>query len=240
MAGPELERLLEVQELDTTIDQLRHRRATLPARDELAAVEARLADLATTLAETQQRRDQVVRRQGEFEAELQALEARVRELEGKMYGGTISASRDLQAMAGEVDSLKKRRSSLEDHILEAMDEREPIDAEVQRLEDAQVEATEQADDLRAVIDEAEAEIGAEEQRELDARAALVGQVPASLVEQYERIRSRSGGIGAARLVGSSCSGCHLSLPAVEVDRLKRAGPDTVVLCDQCGRILVRP
>jgi uncharacterized protein len=239
MAAPELERLLEVQELDTTLDQLRHRRATLPARDELAAVEARLAELAGTLEETQQRRDQVVRRQGEFEAELQAVESRVRELEGKMYGGTISASRDLQAMAGEVDSLKKRRSSLEDNILGTMDEREPIDAEVQRLEDAQVEATEQADGLRAAIEAAETEIGTEEQRELDARAALVGEVPAPLLEQYERIRSRSGGIGAARLVGTSCSGCHLSLPAVEVDRLKRATPDAVVLCDQCGRILVR-
>ena len=239
MAAPELERLLEVQELDTTIDQLRHRRATLPAREELTAVEARLAELAGTLEETQQRRDQVARRQGEFEAELQALESRVRELEGKMYGGTISASRDLQAMAGEVDSLKKRRSSLEDNILGAMDEREPIEAEVQRLEDAQVEATGEADGLRTRIAEAETEIDGEEQRELEARAELVAQVPAALVEQYERIRSRSGGIGAARLVGTSCSGCHLSLPAVEVDRLKRATPDAVVLCDQCGRILVR-
>lgn len=239
MAAPELERLLEVQGLDTTIDQLRHRRATLPAREELQAVEARLAELAVTLDETQQRRDQVARRQSEFEGELQALESRVRELEGKMYGGTISASRDLQAMAGEVDSLKRRRSSLEDSILGAMDEREPIDAEVQQLENAQVEATEQADGLRAAIDDAEAEIGAEERRELQARADLVAEVPPALVEQYERIRSRSGGIGAARLVGTSCSGCHLSLPAVEVDRLKRATPDTIVLCDQCGRILVR-
>jgi predicted nucleic acid-binding Zn-ribbon protein len=156
-----------------------------------------------------------------------------------MYGGTVSASRELQAMAGEVESLKKRRSTLEDHVLEAMDEREPIDAEVRQLEDAQVEATGEADGLRSRILEEEAELDGEEARELDTRAALVASVPASLLEQYERIRSRSGGIGAARLVGSSCSGCHLSLPAVEVDRLKRAGPDDVILCDQCGRILVR-
>jgi predicted nucleic acid-binding Zn-ribbon protein len=230
---------MEVQALDTTIDQLRHRRATLPARAELAAVEARLAELASTLSGVQQDRNQVVRRQTELEAELQAAEARVVELEGKMYGGTISASRDLQAMAGEVESLKKRRSVLEDHILEAMDEREPLDAEVQRIEDGQVQATDEADGLREQIAAAEAEIDAEEAKELDARAGLVADIPAPLLEQYERIRTKAGGIGAARLVGTSCSGCHLSLPAVEVDRLKRAAPDTVVLCDQCGRILVR-
>jgi hypothetical protein len=239
VASPELERLLEVQELDTTIDQLRHRRANLPARAELDAVESKLAELATTLSNVQQERDTVARRQSDFEGELRALEARVLEIEGKMYGGTISASRELQAMAGEVESLKRRRSTLEDHILEAMDEREPIDAEVQRLEDEQVTSTGQADELRSTIAEAEAEIGVEEAKELDARAALVAHVPASLVEQYERIRSRNSGIGAARLVGTSCSGCHLSLPAVEVDRLKRAKADEVVLCDQCGRILVR-
>jgi predicted nucleic acid-binding Zn-ribbon protein len=239
VASPELDRLLEVQELDTTLDQLRHRRATLPAREQLAAVEARLAELASELTTVQQGRDAVVRRQTDLEEELRALEARVLELEGKMYGGTISASRDLQAMAGEVESLKRRRSTLEDHILEAMDEREPIDAEVARLEGAEVDATGEAEELRAAIDAAEAEIGVEESRELDARAALVADVPASLVEQYERIRSRNGGVGAARLVGTSCSGCHLSLPAVEVDRLKRAKPDEIILCDQCGRILVR-
>ena len=36
-----------------------------------------------------------------------------------------------------------------------------------------------------------------------------------------------------------CSGCHLALPATEIDRIKREAPDTIVLCDQCGRILVR-
>jgi predicted nucleic acid-binding Zn-ribbon protein len=239
VASPELERLLEVQELDTAIDQLRHRRANLPAREQLAAVESQLGELATTLAQVQQERDTVARRQSDFEGELRASEARVVEIEGKMYGGTVSASRDLQAMAGEVESLKRRRSTLEDHILEAMDEREPIDAEVQRLEDAQVTATGEADELRAAITDAEAEIGADEAKELDARAALVADVPAGLLEQYERIRARSGGIGAARLVGTSCGGCHLSLPAVEIDRLKRAKADEVVLCDQCGRILVR-
>ena len=239
MASPELERLLEVQELDTALDQLRHRRVTLPARDQLAAAETQLAELATTLTQVQQDRDAVARRQSDYEGELQASEARVLEIEGRMYGGTVSASKDLQAMAAEVESLKRRRSTLEDHILETMDEREPIDAEVQRLEEAQVTATGEAEELRGAIAEAEAEIGAEEAKELDARAALVANVPAALLEQYERIRSRNGGIGAARLVGTSCGGCHLSLPAVEIDHLKRAKADEVVLCDQCGRILVR-
>jgi hypothetical protein len=40
-------------------------------------------------------------------------------------------------------------------------------------------------------------------------------------------------------VAGSCSGCHLTLPAMEVDRIRKAPADEVITCDQCGRILVR-
>ena len=39
-------------------------------------------------------------------------------------------------------------------------------------------------------------------------------------------------------VTTSCSGCHLTLPATEIDRIKKAPPDAFFTCDQCGRILV--
>jgi predicted nucleic acid-binding Zn-ribbon protein len=239
MASSELEQLLQVQEHDTVIDQLRHRRAALPEREQLAQLEARQAEAATTLADARQQRDQVLRRQTELEGELQALEARVAELDGKLYGGVITASRELQAMAAEVESLKRRRSTLEDHTLEAMDEREPLDGEVARLEGVLADGEAESEKLQYAILEAEESIEADERRETEVRTALAATLPDDLTEQYERIRSRLGGIGAARVVGTSCGGCHLSLPAVEVDRLKKAAADAVVLCDQCGRILVR-
>src|SRR5438445_123736 len=87
--------------------------------------------------------------------------------------------------------------------------------------------------------EATEAIDAELAGELDARAIAAKAVPPDLLEQYERLRARLGGIGAARLVGNSCGGCHLTLPATELDRIRHLPPDAVALCDQCGRILVR-
>jgi predicted nucleic acid-binding Zn-ribbon protein len=238
MATPDLEQLLLVQERDTTIDQIRHRRATLPEREELRQLEEQLAGLAEQLAATRVKRDDVERRQTDVEGDLSVLETRLAELDKLMYGGTITASRDLQAMVDEVDHLKRRRSSLEDTILAAMDEREPIDAEVARLEDEEATARSAAAAAQGVIAEAERTLDAEAEAEKRLRDELATKLPAPLTEQYERIRSRLGGVGAARLVGASCSGCHLTLPAVEVDRLKRGAGDALVLCDQCGRILV--
>ena len=64
------------------------------------------------------------------------------------------------------------------------------------------------------------------------------QLPPALSERYEALRARLKGTGAARLVGHRCSGCHLELSPVEVDRIRAMSADTVVTCDQCGRILV--
>ena len=72
-----------------------------------------------------------------------------------------------------------------------------------------------------------------------ARAAVANDVPADLTKTYEQLRARLGGIGAARLDGNRCSGCHLTLPATELDRIRHADANALFYCEQCGRILVR-
>ena len=37
-----------------------------------------------------------------------------------------------------------------------------------------------------------------------------------------------------------CGGCHLALPATEVDRVRKEPADALIRCEQCDRILVRP
>ena len=50
---------------------------------------------------------------------------------------------------------------------------------------------------------------------------------------------RFDGVAVARLVGSHCDGCHLTLPAMELDRIRHLPEGELVTCEQCGRILVR-
>lgn len=234
-----LDVLLEVQGRDTTLDQLAHRRATLPARADLLAVEGRLADIDDRRARTEADRRALSERQARLEGDIAAVARRIHEVEGRMYSGEVSASRELMAMSEEVESLNRRRRELEEMAFEAMAAGEPVDAELARLA-AEREATEaDAVRLRAVIAEAEAEIDAEMATERDARAALAAKLPDELVQRYERLRGRLGGVGAARLEHGSCTGCHLALPAVELDHIRRAPPEVIITCEQCGRILVR-
>lgn len=234
-----LDILLEVQERDTTLDQLAHRRATLPARAELAAVEGRLADLGDRSAGAEADRGALSERQGRLESDIAAVARRIHDVEGRMYSGEVAASRELMAMSEEVDSLNRRRRELEEMAFEAMAAGEPVDAQLARLAADRTAAEADAVRLLGVIGEAEAEIDAEVAAEADARAALAGKLPEELTRRYERLRLRLGGIGAARLEHGSCGGCHLALPAVELDHIRRAPPEAVITCEQCGRILVR-
>jgi predicted nucleic acid-binding Zn-ribbon protein len=92
--------------------------------------------------------------------------------------------------------------------------------------------------LRAAIAEAEAEIDEELAKEDTARAQQAEGVPASLLADYERRRAQNKGAGAARLVGTSCTACHLSIPSTEAERIRRGAGSVVAYCDNCGAILV--
>lgn len=230
--------LLEVQECDTAADRLAYRLAHLPERAGLAVNAARTADVRATLDDTAARRSEVLGRQAKIEAAIGSAGERIKEIEGRLYSGQVSATKDILAMTAEVESLKNRRASLEDDLLGTMEEEEPLAAEVAELDSLLAGLAVEAAGLQASLAEGEAAVDAELSVVAGDRNAKAAQLPGDLLTTYEALRARLGGEGAARLSGRSCSGCHLTLPAQDVERIKRAAPDDLVLCDQCGRILV--
>lgn len=235
-----LEDLPTVQAHDTAIAQLRHRSQTLPARAELARIDNALAALEAKASEVAGARDAVARRQQAAEDEIALLGEKIAAVDARLYSGTVTAPRELQAMQADIEALKRQQSALEDTVLEAMEERDPLDAELRRLDAERAALDAEAVGFRAELAEAEAAIEAEIAVEQAARDEAAAAVPPALLAQYERLRATLGGVAVARLDPSGrCGGCHLTLPAAEFARIKREPADAVVLCDQCGRMLVR-
>lgn len=238
LPGADLEALLAVQGIDTELDRGRHRRATLPERAELVDLDRQLAAGEEQLAAARALRDSTADKEESLERTLAGVEGRAAEVKKRLYGGTVSATRELQAMAAELDSLNARASELESRALEVMEEREPLDAGVDTLEGEKASRLAARAVVEARLAAREGEVDAELDALNAARAKAVGEVADALVATYESLRLRLGGIGAARLVGGRCGGCHLSLPATELDQLRRQVAGTVNFCEQCGRILV--
>jgi len=235
----DLEVLLEVQAHDTATDQLQHRRATLSERTSL---EELLQERATGQAELKRISGELSAAESKrtaLEAEVAEADTRISAIEGRMFGGTVTSSKELESMAAEVASLKARRSGLEDQALEAMEAAEAVRAELDRGQQSDTTQIAAIADIQAALVISEAEVDSLIAAEQATRAELAATVAPELLASYEGIRTKLGGIGAARLEGDRCTGCHLSLPSGEVERLRHEAPDTVAHCDNCGRILVR-
>lgn len=238
MASAALEALLALQDVDTDLDRHRHRRDTLPERAEAKDLDDRIAALTAHAVGPQDALAEVTGRQTALEADLATTEERIVQVERRMYSGEVTASRDLQAMADDTKALKARRSDLEDQVLATMEERQPHDERVAELDEELTGLTGDRERATVALATAERAVDAEIADLEDVRKERAAAVPPELLATYERIRDRLGGVGAARLVGDRCDGCHLTLPAAEVDRIRRLPEGEVITCEDCGRILI--
>jgi predicted nucleic acid-binding Zn-ribbon protein len=141
-------------------------------------------------------------------------------------------------MADEVSAIRRRVRSFEDALLDLLEEAEitaSAQAELRRRRDERAAEVERAASALAA---AEAELDAEEGALAPRRPGLLEGIPADLLATYDRLRAHLGGVAVAPLEGTRCSGCHLTLPATELDALRHAAPGAVVRHEECGRILV--
>jgi predicted nucleic acid-binding Zn-ribbon protein len=238
VTAEELEILLLVQERDTALDRLRHRRATLPERAQLEALESELRAQQAQHAAVQAQQREVHAEERRLDDEARTIRAHADDAEKKLYAGTTSSPRELQAMQADVDMLKRHVSDIEDRELEVMEAREKLDGEVTAVEAAIATADAAAQVLRDAIAVSETEIDAETTTEAAARADLAQGVSEALLNNYERRRTQNKGAGAARLVGNTCQACHLTIPSTEAERIRRGAGAEVDYCDNCGAILV--
>jgi hypothetical protein len=234
----DLQQLLAVQDLDTSITQLQHRRDVLVESSGLAALEGRLAVLDAEQADAAARRGVLTATQKELEEQIAGISERRGVVEKRMYAATSSSGRDLQAMNDEVRHLTERRAELEELELVSMLEQDPIDAELAALRERMTPLETEAVELRRQVAESQVEIDAALAEAIGSRAAAAAELPTALADRYETLRSHLKGTGAARLVGSHCDGCHLELSSVEVEKIRALPPGDVATCEQCGRILV--
>jgi len=136
--------------------------------------------------------------------------------------------------------MRERRATLEDEVLEAMSALETLDEQVIDLGRRRDELDAEGVRLRAAVAEAQAGVDRDLAESLQARGESATLIPADVAALYEQLRARLGGVAAAPLVNGRCGGCHLALPATEVARLRKEPAETLVRCEQCERILVRP
>lgn len=230
--------MLDLQALDTRLDQIAHRKATLPELAELRGLAPQTSVLDDDLVRARTALGDVQRELAKADSDVQLVRDRSARDQARMDAGQGNA-KDMQALQHEVVALARRQSALEDVELEVMERAEGLAADVSRLEAARAELNVRVRELEVLRDKTFAELDAEIEQIGHSRADVVAGVGDELVGLYEKIRASSGGIGAAVLRQRRCEGCNLELNAVDINRLTAAAQDEVLRCEECRRILIR-
>jgi uncharacterized protein len=231
-------RLLDLQAIDTRLDQIVHARTHLPQLAELADLHGKARLIDDQLVRSRTELGDVQREVAKAESDVQLVRDRAARDQARLDAGTGSA-KDLQAIQHELTSLARRQSELEDIELEVMERAEAAESDVAELERGRGELTTRIEALEAARDEAFARLDAEAGEIGAPRTTVVDEVGADLVALYEKIRVANGGTGAAALRQRRCGGCQLELNPVEIQRIRSAPDDEVLRCEECRRILVR-
>ncbi len=204
----QLQRLQELQVLDSRIAGLERKLEAIPVRIQAINDTLRQARAAVEAVRTKLDGTRKEIRAKEKDLDYQASQRK--KLEAKLY--EVKTNKEYSAVLAEIETLKAEKGRMEEEILALMELQERLGRELAEAEarlrpqEAETRAQEAAatEELRALEVDVE---GARSEREGVAR-----DVPRDLLAQYTRLLRQRGGLAVA-LVGSNgiCSGCRVTL-----------------------------
>jgi hypothetical protein len=233
------QRLLELQAVDSRLDQIDHQRRSLPALAVIAELDAQLSVLGDRIIAGETEVTDLQRAQTKAETDVEQVRARSDRDQELLNSGRITASKELENLQREVASLARRQSELEDVELEVMEQLEGareylggLTAERDELMARRAVAIQERDAAFAKADAESVDLHAD-------RADIAPHIPADLASLYEKLRADNGGVGAAALRQRRCEGCRMELTPIDIGRIREAAEDEVLRCEECRRILIR-
>jgi len=228
---PDLQQLIQLQEVDSSADRARRRLAELPAAEE--ALKARAAERAAAVAGVKERIAAAQAERRELEKELAMLQARLSKFKGQLM--EVKTNKEYQAMQKETAGAEQDIRSHEDRLLDHMEAAESLAAELKsaetalKAEQAEIAREEQALDAERVA------IDRDLQQAALARSETVARVSPEALAIFERVAHGRKGLAVAEARDGLCTVCHVRLRPQVFNEVRRN--DAINQCDSCTRIL---
>lgn len=228
----ELQQLIALQNLDTTIRKLEKDLDSIPQRR--AEIEGEFDQRAFEIKALENRRDEAKHNRARLENDVTEQKGRVERAERNL----MSSKRqdEYTAAIREADAARKQISQLETQILE----------QLESLEQSEAALSSRADEIATLNSDREAKLKGfdEESQTYTAQLAVAKterdkvfeSLPKTLSTQYARIRNKiRDGVAVAEARNRSCTACFISLRPQVMAEIRRG--EDIIICDNCGRIL---
>jgi predicted nucleic acid-binding Zn-ribbon protein len=228
--------LLEIQSIDTKLQQIEHRAKSLPEHAALQQLAIENSELLVTLAEQKGVLEDARIELKRIESDVEVVEARIGRDSARLQAS--SSVKDVAALEQEMAALKKRQFDLEEIELTVMEKVEQQDAVVGHIGEQVGSVQGRMADVEGERDSAMTLIDAERTNANANRMALVAKVSPELLALYEKQRQRYGS-GASLLRGGVSLASGVKLNENDMVSIRAAAPDDVIMCPDSNAILVR-
>jgi predicted nucleic acid-binding Zn-ribbon protein len=227
--------LLGLANLDLEISRTRTYLTNLTSGNAFSDLRSAQRDCAAQLIESRNALDQVELDLARAEADLKLVEQRI-EKDAAALNAT-SSSKDAQGIQSELETLKKRKSELEDLELAILERKDEVEATYKTV----------LADKQAIDEELAAKESANEAEIMKLRSGLdlstaqrsqqASRIDAELIALYEKKSSR--GLAVGRLLGRECGACRMTIGATALAEINAMPRDEIATCPDCQAILIR-
>jgi predicted nucleic acid-binding Zn-ribbon protein len=228
---PDLQSLIEIQDLDLSTERLRRRIADLPAVQ--AALDERIETLTAAVTAVKERiaASQAARR--EIEKDLAVVQGRLSKYKDQLM--EVKTNKEYHAMQTEITTAEQSVRQQEDRLLDRMEEAETLAAELKSAESAlksgQSEIARDRQQLDAERASDEAELG----RLTSERTRIAAGVSAPALALFDHVSKHRKGVALSQASDGHCTQCHVRLRPQVYNNVRRNSE--LIQCESCSRIL---
>lgn len=230
--SPELNQLIELQELDLEIQRINDRLSKIPAeRDQ---IENDFRQYAAEFLDLKSKYEQTLEDRKQLEAELATTQEHHDKFKQDLM--RVTNTKEYETALREIDATKKHAGALEGEILKRMEELDKLEAEVAQktpdVERKRIEVDENLAALQSEQQEADRLLVVYRER----RSLLAQQLPKPLFSTYDRMARSRRGLALAEIRNDGiCSVCRIKVRAKVFSDVRKG--DQMITCENCGRIL---
>jgi len=234
MKVPEiLHLLLAYQDVDIQIQKIQERRSEYDDEKEIAKEKLLLKKNAKDESLKQKRLLAHQREKSEYE--INKIQNTIRQL--KLDLNKVRTNKEYKILLGRIESLKNKKTEMEDQLLTVMDQEESFKKEADNKELDLLEAELQYEQTVKEIKEKQTGLDAQVialQQSLGEIEKELGREEARFLSCYKRLRARLNQ-PVVEIKNGTCSGCNIKAPtSLLCDSLKF---EEMVNCGTCGRIV---
>ena len=237
--GDAVEKLFGLQGEDALLGQLEHQIKTLPEREKLIFVLETKSVTEELIFVKQAESVELRKNEKRLELELSSIETRLKEVDEKLYSGVITTEKEAKSLQDETNHLKERQDTLESELLEILSQIEDLTADINEVSSKLEVQNEEIQSLEDAIKRTENELNQKASEAKDRREETVKVLTDEILKSYEAHREHFPSDAVVRFNGPTCNGCHLTMSAMETDRIKGLEVGALTECSECGRLVVR-